>query len=209
MCWLAAHCTRRRPCLRAGFRSGPVVRSALPAEASYLRCALAVLDRSRYPIARAGARSGCRTGKGGGCRTIGAFRRCCGRSCRYSCRRCNRSKADDSNRSLRGVAIQPITGGLLAWQLGYSLHDGWIVISILLYLLTGAFWLPVVWMQIRMRNLAEMAAKSNDRLPPEYHRLFRWWFAFGFPAFGAVMLIFWLIIARPAIFSWASTESDL
>lgn len=107
------------------------------------------------------------------------------------------------------LAIQPITGGLLAWQLGYSLHDGWIVISILLYLLTGAFWLPVVWMQIRMRNLAEMAAKSNDRLPPEYHRLFRWWFAFGFPAFGAVMLIFWLIIARPAIFSWASTESDL
>ncbi len=99
------------------------------------------------------------------------------------------------------VIVQPITGGLLAWQLGYSLHDGWIVVSILLYLFTGAFWLPVVWMQIRLRNLAAAAAKSNGPLPPEYYRLFRWWFAFGFPAFGAVMMIFWLMIAKPAIFS--------
>jgi uncharacterized membrane protein len=95
------------------------------------------------------------------------------------------------------VVLQPITGVALAWHVGYSLWDGWIVLSILLYLVTGAFWLPVVWMQMEMRRLAEQAAAAEKPLPPRYHRLFRLWFLFGFPAFGAVMAIFWLMIARP------------
>jgi uncharacterized membrane protein len=98
------------------------------------------------------------------------------------------------------VVAQPITGTLLAIQVGYSLWDGWIAVSIALYLLTGAFWLPVVWMQVRMRDLAGAAAQSGKPLPPAYHRLFRWWFAFGFPAFTAVLVIFWLMIARPSLF---------
>ena len=97
------------------------------------------------------------------------------------------------------VVAQPITGVLLAWAVGHSLRDGWIVLSILLYLLTGAFWLPVVWMQMRMRDLAAAAARQGAPLPPEYHRLFRLWFAFGFPAFAAVLAIFWLMIARPRL----------
>jgi uncharacterized membrane protein len=97
------------------------------------------------------------------------------------------------------VVAQPVTGVLLATTVGYSLSEGWIVASILLYLVTGAFWLPVVWMQARMRNLAREAAESGTALPPEYHRLYRWWFAFGFPAFTAVLAIFWLMIARPEI----------
>ena len=64
--------------------------------------------------------------------------------------------------------------------------------------MTGAFWLPVVWMQARMRALAAQAAAAGQLLPPRYHRLFRWWFAFGFPAFAAVAAIFWLMIARPS-----------
>jgi uncharacterized membrane protein len=97
------------------------------------------------------------------------------------------------------VAAQPITGVLLAWVIGHSLRDGWIVLSTLLYLLTGAFWLPVVWMQMRMREVAAAAAHEGRPLPPEYHRLFRLWFAFGFPAFAAVLAIFWLMIARPRL----------
>jgi uncharacterized membrane protein len=97
------------------------------------------------------------------------------------------------------VVAQPITGVLLASTVGYPLGEGWIVASILLYLLTGAFWLPVVWMQARMRNLATAAAAAREPLPAAYHRLFRWWFAFGFPAFAAVLIIFWLMIARPEI----------
>lgn len=97
------------------------------------------------------------------------------------------------------VVVQPVTGTALAWYLGYSLWQGWIFLSILLYLLTGAFWLPVVWMQMRMRDLAADAARDGRTLPAEYHVLFRRWFAFGFPAFGAVLAIFWLMIAKPPI----------
>jgi uncharacterized membrane protein len=64
---------------------------------------------------------------------------------------------------------------------------------------TGAFWLPVVWMQMRMRDLAAEATASDQPLPPAYHKLFWWWFAFGFPAFGAVLAIFWLMIAKPSL----------
>jgi uncharacterized membrane protein len=95
------------------------------------------------------------------------------------------------------VVVQPVTGVLLAWNVGYSLSDFWIFWSIILYVITGAFWLPVVWMQIRLRDLATAAAASGDPLPAAYHRLFWWWFAFGFPAFAAVLAIFWLMIARP------------
>ena len=95
------------------------------------------------------------------------------------------------------VVSQPITGVLLAWNVGYSLLDLWILWSIVLYVVTGTFWLPVVWMQMRMRDLAQEAVRTNAELPRSYHRLFWWWFAFGFPAFWAVVAIFWLMIARP------------
>jgi len=97
------------------------------------------------------------------------------------------------------VVVQPVSGILLAWNAGYSLRDGWIAASIALYLVTGAFWLPVVWMQMRMRDLAATAASDATPLPAEYHRLFRLWFAFGFPAFTAVLAIFWLMIAKPPL----------
>jgi uncharacterized membrane protein len=96
------------------------------------------------------------------------------------------------------VVLQPLTGIALVYHVGYSFADAWIWLSIVLYLVTGAFWLPVVWMQWRMRDLALAAAKRQEPLPPAYHTLFRWWFAFGFPAFGAVMVIFWLMMTRPA-----------
>jgi uncharacterized membrane protein len=97
------------------------------------------------------------------------------------------------------VVLQPISGALLIWWQGYSPFEGWIVLSILLYIATGAFWIPVVFMQIRMRDLAVAAVDLGEPLPPEYHALFRRWFAFGFPAFGSVLVIFWLMIARPQI----------
>ena len=97
------------------------------------------------------------------------------------------------------VVAQPVTGVLLAWHLGYELIERWIIVSISLYLVTGAFWLPVVWMQMRMRDLALASARTGQPLPPAYHRLFRVWFAFGFPAFASVLAIFWLMIAKPAL----------
>jgi uncharacterized membrane protein len=57
-------------------------------------------------------------------------------------------------------------------------------------------------MQMRMRGLTETAAGKGEPLPAEYRRLVGWWFAFGFSAFGAVMAIFWLMMAKPAIELW-------
>ena len=100
------------------------------------------------------------------------------------------------------VVAQPVTGLLLAISLGLPLGQGWIALSILLYLFTGAFWIPVVFMQIRMRDLAAAAAAEGKPLPPEYHRLYRRWFAFGFPAFAAVLAIVWLMVAKPILPFW-------
>lgn len=100
------------------------------------------------------------------------------------------------------VVLQPVTGIALAAIRGYPLTDGWILLSLLLYGFVGAFWLPVVWMQVRMRNLALKALATNEALPRQYHRLFWWWFAFGFPAFAGVLAIFWLMIRRPVLNFW-------
>jgi uncharacterized membrane protein len=96
------------------------------------------------------------------------------------------------------IISQPVTGYLLIRQAGAPLLQGWIVASIALYVVAGAFWLPVVFMQIRMRDLAAQADAAGKALPEAYHRLFRLWFAFGFPGFGAVILIIWLMIAKPS-----------
>lgn len=94
---------------------------------------------------------------------------------------------------------QPVTGYLLAREAGWPLLSGWVAWSLVLYVLVGLFWLPVVWMQIRMRNLAIAARDADAPLPESYHRLYRWWFAFGFPAFAAVLAILWLMLTRPLL----------
>ena len=97
------------------------------------------------------------------------------------------------------VVLQPVTGYLLARQLGWDLTEGWILVSLFLYLVTGLFWLPVVWIQIRLRDLARAAAELGHPLPAAFDRLYRIWFACGFPAFFAVLGIFWLMLAKPDI----------
>jgi uncharacterized membrane protein len=100
------------------------------------------------------------------------------------------------------VLLQPITGYLLAREIGWSLSEGWIAISLVLYVLTGCFWLPVVWIQHRLRDLAREAAANSVPLPAAYHRLYRIWFACGFPAFVSVLAIIWLMLARPSLMLW-------
>ncbi|MES0825939.1 DUF2269 family protein [Ruegeria sp. SCP11] len=100
------------------------------------------------------------------------------------------------------VIAQPVTGSLLAWRLGWPLTEGWLLTSLALYAITGLFWLPVVWIQIQMRGLAQAAAETAEPLPHSYYRLFRIWFACGVPAFAAVLAIVWLMIARPTI-AWS------
>jgi uncharacterized membrane protein len=96
------------------------------------------------------------------------------------------------------VVIQPVTGILLMQVAGYPFTIFWIRASVLLYLLSGCCWLPVVWLQLRMRNLALTAAREATPLPQLYYRYFRWWFWLGWPAFGSVLAILWLMTAKPA-----------
>ena len=77
------------------------------------------------------------------------------------------------------VLAQPITGALLIAHVGYDWRSPWILGSLGLYVLVGAFWLPVVWMQVRLRDLAATAAAAGAPLPDPYRRLFRLWFLFG------------------------------
>ena len=70
--------------------------------------------------------------------------------------------------------------------------------SIALYLVAGAAWLPVVRMQIRMRDMASDALRSGaPELPPSYWTYLRWWAALGVIAFLALVVVFYLMVAKP------------
>jgi uncharacterized membrane protein len=99
--------------------------------------------------------------------------------------------------TLTAVILQPISGALLMTLSATSLSERWLVTSLALYAVAGLFWIPVIFMQIEMRDLARKAEAADELLPPRYFALFRRWFAFGIPGFGSVMIILWLMIAKP------------
>lgn len=93
--------------------------------------------------------------------------------------------------------IQPLTGAYLIHLAGFPWQSTWIMWSLTLYLLAGACWLPVVWMQIKMRDMAQAAAREGTALPALYWRYLRMWVALGIPAFLALVAVFWLMVAKP------------
>jgi uncharacterized membrane protein len=96
------------------------------------------------------------------------------------------------------IILQPLTGLYLVHLAGFPLTSTWIVASTALYLLAGACWLPVVWMQIRMRDMARRSAAAAAALPDGYWRYLRWWVALGMVAFLALVAAFYLMVAKPA-----------
>ena len=99
--------------------------------------------------------------------------------------------------TLTAVLLQPVTGGVLMMLSSTGFGELWISTSLALYAVAGLFWVPVIFMQIEMRDLARAAAAQGTPLPPRYFALFRRWFLFGIPGFGSVMFILWLMIAKP------------
>lgn len=97
------------------------------------------------------------------------------------------------------IVVQPVTGVLLAIEADYTFTETWLLSAIGLYLLIGACWLPVVRLQIRMRDLAEAARAESEPLPASYHRAMRLWFVLGWPAFASILAIFALMVFRPMI----------
>jgi len=97
------------------------------------------------------------------------------------------------------IILQPLTGLYLMHLMGIPLATPWILWSVALYLLAGAAWLPVVWMQIQMREMATTAAAAGSPVPPRYWRFLRIWVALGFVAFGALVAVFYLMVAKPSL----------
>ncbi len=95
------------------------------------------------------------------------------------------------------VIVQPLTGIMLVRVAGYSWTSGWLLAAIGLYGLVGACWLPVVWLQIRLRRMAAVALADNTALSSDYLRFSRMWFVLGWPAFACVLGIFYLMIFKP------------
>ncbi|WP_299552562.1 DUF2269 domain-containing protein [uncultured Tateyamaria sp.] len=94
---------------------------------------------------------------------------------------------------------QPITGYLLMRHLGWSFTEGWLVVSLALYVFIGLFWLPVVYIQAKMRDEARISVRQAIPLSQRYHRLYLIWFACGVPAFSAILVLLWLMVTRPLI----------
>ncbi|WP_375414801.1 DUF2269 family protein [uncultured Bradyrhizobium sp.] len=94
------------------------------------------------------------------------------------------------------VILQPVTGGLLMVLSSAAVAEQWLAISLALYVVAGLFWIPVIFMQIEIRDLARAASAQSVPLPPRYFALFRRWFLFGIPGFGSVMIVLWLMITK-------------
>lgn len=97
------------------------------------------------------------------------------------------------------VIIQLLTGIALAHTLGFELTEGWILWALVLYCFAGACWLPVVWMQIKMRDMAKAAFENNTPLPERYWHMNRWWITLGSLAFPAIIIVFYLMVYKPAL----------
>lgn len=95
------------------------------------------------------------------------------------------------------VIIQPASGIALVYLAGWPMDASWLLWTYALYALAAFCWLPVVWLQIQMRDMAQQASSTSTTLPAQFWRFARYWEWLGYPAFIAMMLIYWLMVAKP------------
>lgn len=93
------------------------------------------------------------------------------------------------------AVVQPVTGYLLWRMTGGTWPDPWLLCVLALYVFVGLCWLPVVWLQVQLRNAARRAERVGE-LDARFHRRFATWFGLGWPAFLGVMGLFVLMITR-------------
>ncbi len=95
------------------------------------------------------------------------------------------------------IVIQPATGLFMAHLAGVPLTTPWLAMALILFIVAGACWLPVVWLQLRMAAMAQEAIRHGTELPQRYWRYASWWQRLGYPAFAAVLIIFYLMVVKP------------
>jgi uncharacterized membrane protein len=96
------------------------------------------------------------------------------------------------------IVVQAMTGIALAHLLGFPLTHGWVAHAIVLYCVAGLCWLPVVWLQMQMRDLARESDLRGEPLADTYWVYARVWFWLGVPAFLSLVVVFWLMVAKPS-----------
>lgn len=94
------------------------------------------------------------------------------------------------------VVVQFISGALLMKRLQYSFSAPWFYSVFCLFVFIGCCWIPVVYIQYRLRKLAQDAQQTGV-LNASFHRAMRWWIALGIPAFAGILIMFWLMIFKP------------
>jgi uncharacterized membrane protein len=95
------------------------------------------------------------------------------------------------------VLIQPLTGYLMMRTAGFGFDLWWLQLTLMLYAISGLCWLPVVWLQIQLRQMAVTAHTNQSELPTKFWRYARWWELLGYPAFAAMLVIYWLMVFKP------------
>lgn len=100
--------------------------------------------------------------------------------------------------TLTAVVAQPVTGAWLVWSGGFNPLDRWLVLTYALYLIAGACWVPVVFIQLRVRAMLEAKVSGGAFDADAYHRLRRWWFVLGWPAFLALIIVVHLMVTKPS-----------
>ena len=95
------------------------------------------------------------------------------------------------------LLIQPLSGLYLVARGGYAWQQTWLQVGLVLYVVAVLCWLPVVVLQLRMRNTSTEVVANGTALSPAYWRDARRWQLLGVPAFLAMLGILWLMVARP------------
>jgi len=98
--------------------------------------------------------------------------------------------------TLPAVVLQPLSGLWLVSEGGYDYSEPWLIVTYILYIFVGLCWLPVVWIQIQMKNILAQALAEDTELPGKYHKLFRLWFLLGWPAFIGLVAIFFVMVFK-------------
>ena len=97
------------------------------------------------------------------------------------------------------ILIQPVSGFALVSMGGYSLTATWLVATYILFILAGAWWLPVVWLQIRMARMARASAAAQKELPQKYWRYALYWERLGKMAFPAMLVVYGMMVLKPTL----------
>ncbi|MBM2830914.1 MAG: hypothetical protein HW411_1704 [Gammaproteobacteria bacterium] len=98
--------------------------------------------------------------------------------------------------TLPAVILQFITGLLLMLKLGYSFTSTWFLMVLTLFIFIGICWIPVLFIQVRLRELAALSVNTGI-LDAGFTQLMKLWTRLGIPAFSAILIIFWLMVVKP------------